>query len=135
MGSSYSELVQSKYFNSAFNGAIYDGPVRIYFAQFDEDLALELYFLIQQKYAETLLGLKEISRLRGRHILILMYPTEDMFYQFAPSDAVRWQKDILIGVKPAGNSIKFENIFTDLDKLLSDLLDQNSNISRELICE
>lgn len=79
MRSSYTTLMQSKYYNPAFNSAIFDGPVRIYFAQFHEALALKIYFLIQQQLSAELQKAKELSKASGANILVLIYPTAESF--------------------------------------------------------
>jgi hypothetical protein len=79
MRSSYSVLVQSKFFNPAFNSAIFDGPVRIYFSQFYESLALKLYFAVQESLSEILSQAKEGNRIKDRNILVMLYPNSDAF--------------------------------------------------------
>ncbi|WII72314.1 hypothetical protein QJS83_00340 [Bdellovibrio sp. 22V] len=107
MRSSYSTLMQSKYFNPAFNSAIFDGPVRIYFAQFHEALALKVYFLIQQKLVEQMAKAKEISKNSGANILVMIYPTEDSFLlsfegaekHISPLEVEKWHNDVVIGLR------------------------------------
>lgn len=79
MKSSYSSLMQSKYFNPAFNSAIFDGPVRIYFAQLHESLALKIYFLLQQKWPQEFARARDLSRSAHANILIMIYPTIEGF--------------------------------------------------------
>lgn len=79
MKSSYSSLMSSKYFSPAFNSAIFDGPVRIYFAQFHESLALKIYFMIQQKLVSEFARAKDLSKSAHANVLIMVYPTEDGF--------------------------------------------------------
>lgn len=79
MKSTYSNLMQSRFFNPAFNSAIFDGPVRIYFAQFHETQALKIYFSLQNKYAAEMAKAKEISKTHGLNILVMLYPTTDSF--------------------------------------------------------
>lgn len=79
MKATYSTLMQSKFFNPAFNSAIFDGPVRIYFAQFHESLALKIYFSLQQNFAAELAKAKEMHQLCGRTILVMLYPSEESF--------------------------------------------------------
>ncbi len=105
--SSYSTLMQSKFFNPAFNSAIFDGPIRIYFAQFHESLALKIYFMIQQKLSQEVSRAKEISRASGANILVMVYPTEDSFMlafdgQEANSNPLsleKWNEDVVIGLR------------------------------------
>ncbi len=82
MKSNYSSLMQSKFFNPAFNSAIFDGPVRIYFAQLHESLALKIYFKLQKEHAETVQKAKELSKRLGHNFLIMVYPNLESF-QFA----------------------------------------------------
>lgn len=107
MKSSYSTLMQSKFFNPAFNSAIFDGPIRIYFAQFHEALALKIYFMIQQKLNNEVARAKEISRASGANILVMLYPSEESFLtsfenqvQTAhPLALEKWNEDVVIGIR------------------------------------
>ncbi|UXR66166.1 hypothetical protein EZJ49_07870 [Bdellovibrio bacteriovorus] len=107
MRSSYTTLMQSKYFNPAFNSAIFDGPVRIYFAQFHEALALKIYFLIQQKLTAEMVKAKDASKASGANILVMIYPTEDSFLlsfedaakHIGPLEVEKWHDDVVIGLR------------------------------------
>jgi hypothetical protein len=79
MTASYSSLMQSRFFSPAFNSAIFDGPVRIYFSQLHESLALKIYFSLQQKHPEILSRAKELHKAFGMNLLVMIYPTEDSF--------------------------------------------------------
>lgn len=99
--------MQSKFFSPAFNSAIFDGPVRIYFAQFHEALALKIYFLIQQKLAAEMARAKEISKAINANIMVMIYPTEESFllsfenenHGTAPLAVDQWQDDIIVGLR------------------------------------
>lgn len=69
---SASEFLQSKYFRPCLNTAIFDGPVRFYFAQNQESEAMKLYFKLRQE-------LKEIWN-RPAHslptIFLVQYPSD-----------------------------------------------------------
>lgn len=107
MKSSYSSLMQSKYFSPAFNSAIFDGPLRIYFAQFHESLALKLYFLIQQKFPQEFARAKDLSRAAHANVLVMVYPTAESF--LASVDATKagsspwviekWNEDAVIALR------------------------------------
>lgn len=106
MRSSYATLMQSKYFNPAFNSAIFDGPVRIYFAQFHEAFALKVYFLMQQKLSAELTKARQISKESGANILLMVYPTAENFaVSFGAADGAalmdvdRWQESVVIGLR------------------------------------
>jgi len=107
MKSSYSTLMQSKFFNPAFNSAIFDGPIRIYFAQFHESLALKIYFMIQQKLNSEVARAKEISKATGANILVMVYPSEDSFLlsfesqqqSNHPLALEKWNEDVIVGLR------------------------------------
>ncbi len=73
----YSNLIHSKYYCRAFNSAIFDGTVRIYFAQSHEPFALNIYFKLQQKLEKDLQLAKELSKKTGKNIYILAYPDQE----------------------------------------------------------
>lgn len=79
MKATYSNLLNSRYFNPAFNSAIFDGPIRIYFAQFHESIALKIYFSLQQKFPELLARAKARQRSAQCNFLVMLYPSTDSF--------------------------------------------------------
>lgn len=107
MRSSFTALTQSKYYSPALNSAIYDGPVRIYFAQFHEALALKIYFLIQQQMPQEMQAAKEYSKATGANILVMIYPTEDSFLMSfengnthsEPLSLENFEQDVVIGLR------------------------------------
>ena len=107
MRSSYTTLMQSKYFNPAFNSAIFDGPVRIYFAQFHEAQALKIYFSIQQKLVAEMAKAKEAAKNTGANILVMVYPTPDSFAMsfenhsgtVTPFESEKWNEDVVLGLR------------------------------------
>lgn len=72
-------LTQSPYFTPAFNAAIFDGPIRIYFAQYQENHALSMYFNIQDKLGHVYREAKEAFKLNGRNIFVMLYPTPELY--------------------------------------------------------
>jgi hypothetical protein len=98
--------MQSKYFNPAFNSAIFDGPIRIYFAQFHEPLALKIYFMIQQQLVTEMAKAKEMAKISGANILVMIYPTAESFTmsfdhkpENTPFETEKWNEDIVIGLR------------------------------------
>ena len=75
----FSAITSSKYYHPAFNSAIFDGPIRIYFVQFHETYALKIYFSIQERFESTLNAHKEIGKQTDQIVLIMIYPTEESF--------------------------------------------------------
>lgn len=110
--------MQSKYFSPVFNSAIFDGPIRIYFAQPHESLALKIYFLIQQNLKEEVQRLKDLTKDSGGNLLILIYPTSELYEQAfetlgsRPSFAGEvWNEDFVVGTRGPLED-------TDLDPLM-----------------
>ena len=72
-------VTQSRFFSPVFNAAIFDGPIRIYFAQFQEAQALKLYYNLQERFAEVRKNARGLFKERGQNIFVMMYPNEDTF--------------------------------------------------------
>lgn len=79
MTSGFSAFTSSKYYHPAFNSAIFDGPIRIYFVQFHESYALNIYFSIQERFKDSLNQCKDIAKKIDQTLLIMIYPTEDSY--------------------------------------------------------
>lgn len=78
MDSSQLLFTQSRFYTPAFNAAIFDGLLKIYFAQMQEGQALHLYFYLQKQLENSSLAhfTKEEPQL-----LIMIYPNEESFQQ------------------------------------------------------
>jgi hypothetical protein len=103
MQGTYTALTQSKFFNPAFNSAIFDGPIRIYFAQMHESLALKIYFSLQQDFSAILNQCKEAHKMSGKTVLVMLYPTPDSFAMSFESEKnflsqEELHGDIIVGV-------------------------------------
>lgn len=78
MNPALATLTQSKFYSPAFNAAIFDGPLRIYFAQYQESLALEIYFRIQQVIKGLESNRQKLKNL-GSNIFVMLYPSVEVF--------------------------------------------------------
>ena len=116
MKSTYTSFAQSKFFNPAFNSAIFDGPVRIYFAQSHESLALKIYFSLQQNFPAEIARAKDIHRDHGRNLLIMLYPSKDSFQMSFENCEDFLIIDTLDGDELVGINGPFED--EDLSKVL-----------------
>jgi len=76
---SVSYLTQSNYYSPAFNTAIFDGPIRLYFARSQEAIALRIYFQLQEKLRHFYCNGKDLYRHLNQHIFIMLYPSEEVF--------------------------------------------------------
>lgn len=121
MRSTYTSFMHSKYFSPVFNSAIFDGPVRIYFSQIHESLALKIYFLIQQNLKEEINRVKEITKITKQNLLIMLYPTEEIFLQsfISATDGRNiisepWCEDLVLGLRSPLEEL-------DLDLLIQEI--------------
>ncbi len=125
MKASYSNLMQSKYFSPAFNSAIFDGPLRIYFAQFHESMALKIYFMAQQKLSAELIRAKEVSKAAQANILVMIYPTEDSFemtfekHKGSGKISVEtWNDDVVIGLRGPLEDSELDSLIQALSEVM-----------------
>ena len=72
-------VTQSRFFSPVFNAAIFDGPIRIYFAQSQEAQALKLYYNLQERFSDVRKNARGLFKERGQNIFVMMYPNEDTF--------------------------------------------------------
>ena len=116
MKNGYSQLIQSKYFVTDFNSAIFDGPIRIYFTQTQESLALKVYFHIQNRFGEEVKKLKDVSAGVHTSLFILIYPNSESFAKGFDSNEkivmADWESDLVIGINESAEGIDF-NLFEE----------------------
>ena len=79
MDQALNHLTQSRFFTPAFNAAIFDGPVRIYFSQVHESQALKVYFHLQQQLLEAQPQLCDNLKQENRNIFVMLYPNVESF--------------------------------------------------------
>jgi len=72
-------VTQSKFFSPAFNAAIFDGPIRIYFAQHQESQALKLYFVLQDRFQTQRKDQTGLFKDRTRNIFVMIYPSDETY--------------------------------------------------------
>lgn len=125
MKSTYAGLMQSKYFNPAFNSALFDGPVRIYFAQMHESQALKIYFLLQKELSHEWARAKEVTKKTGANVLILIYPSEETFalsFENESADGVfvqeTWNEELVYGVNGPLDDIQVAEFLKQLKSSL-----------------
>lgn len=105
-------ILQSKYFNSAFNTAIFDGPLRVYFSQIHEPDAFKVYFSLHNHFFkdESLMDLKKHIP-SDSTLFIMIYPCKESFeksFQCGQDFALeKVDKDIILGVhSPVTDQLK-----------------------------
>ncbi len=123
MKATYSGLMQSKYFNPAFNSAIFDGPIRIYFSQFHESLALKLYFQLQNRLLDIVNRAKETHKQTGKNLLIMLYPSKESFSLSFETTTVPFvldnlEDDDVIGLNGPFEDNEMDLILAQIEKAL-----------------
>jgi hypothetical protein len=121
----FSAITSSKYYHPAFNSAIFDGPIRIYFVQFHETYALKIYFVLQERFKDTLNHYKDIAKKTDQTVLIMIYPTEDSFQKAFSSNAS--VSKALSSVVGANESV-FGLLAPVVENNVSQLMDELSDI-------
>lgn len=85
-------ITQSPFYSPAFNGAIFDGPLRLYFSQSQEALALKFYFELRSKTQD----LSDLwPRTGGPNLYVMIYPTEETFDLCFVSQGLAWMPETL----------------------------------------
>ncbi len=127
MAQSVIHLTQSRYYSPAFNAAVFDGPIRIYFAQHQETVALKVYFMLQQYLKDTYSVFRKSFRQHGQTVFLMLYPNEESFEcSFAESSGhqvalERLGEDHVVGVRGPLMDEKFDEIFAMVRTILKDL--------------
>lgn len=72
-------ITQSEFFSPAFNAAIFDGVLRIYFAQYQEPEALKIYFQLQDFLKKDSEKMKKRIKEESKSLFIMIYPNKEIF--------------------------------------------------------
>jgi hypothetical protein len=124
MAHSVIHLTQSRFYSPAFNAAVFDGPIRIYFAQHQEACALKVYFKLQQYLKDTYSAFRQSFRSHGTTIFLMLYPTQESFQNsFSKEDlpnviTERLGDDHVVGVKGPLTDDGFDEIFERVKVIL-----------------
>ena len=130
-------LTQSRFYSPAFNAAIFDGPLRIYFAQFQEPQALKIYFTAQQRLQGIYAKIRDNFRRNGTNIFVMLYPSTESFdisfdgsenlqSEHMQTEMVRTERlgvDYVVGVKGPINDGDIEKIYERVEMIARSLAD------------
>ena len=109
-------LTQSKFFSPVFNAAIFDGPIRIYFAQNQESSALKLYFACMKRLRSDI----ELEA----NIFILIYPNAENYSLVFGNENLheiqlaQLDEDFVIGLNGPVDENDFDQFFKRFDTLV-----------------
>jgi hypothetical protein len=125
-------VTQSRFFTPAFNAAIFDGPIRIYFAQYQEAQALKLYYNLQERFGDVRKQARGIFKERGTNIFVMIYPSDELFdesfSESSGSTAVnpgsiivrsRLGSDFVVGVRGPLEDADLENLCREMDQIIA----------------
>ena len=127
MAQSVMHMTQSRYYTPVFNAAVFDGPVRIYFAQHQEPLALKVYFRLQESLKEVYPEIRPQFRSEGQTVFVMLYPNRESFENaFAKENAEgimaeRLGNDHVIGVCGPLAEEAYEDVFQRVRAILQTL--------------
>ena len=135
MAQHLSSLTQSRFYSPVLNSAIFDGAVRIYFAQFQEPEALKIYFRLQDLVRKS--GLEPVRRsIRGLYIVI--YPTAETFELCWPTDEAKrhgiiaqadWDDDFVLGMAAPMTEAGVNDLFDLIPSYLTLMAESHSQVS------
>lgn len=121
-------LTQSRYYSPAFNAAVFDGPIRIYFAQHQETLALRVYFRLQQHLKDTYMAFRNSFKRHGQTVFLMLYPTLESFENSFTKEttvrgviAERLGEDHIIGVCGPLQDDQYDEVFEQVKAILENL--------------
>ena len=72
------QVTNSRFFSAAFNTAIIDGPLRIYFSDQQEADALRIYFDVQETLGAEGIRLNSFT-VGTTPFYLMLYPTKELF--------------------------------------------------------
>lgn len=135
MAQSVIHLTQSRFYSPAFNAAVFDGPIRIYFAQHQETLALKVYFQLQQYLKDTYTAFRKSFKQHGQTIFLMLYPTQETFSTSFSEQSInvgceKLGDDHVLGVRGPLLDEEYEEVFARVKSILQDL-----GLTQELVAQ
>lgn len=129
MAQSVIHLTQSRFYSPVFNAAVFDGPIRIYFAQHQEELALKVYSKLQTYLQDTYSAFRKNFKQHGQTIFLMLYPTQESFkdsfeLESGAELSVAFEKlgnDHVLGVRGPLLEDEYEEVFDRVKLILQDL--------------
>ncbi|OFZ14864.1 MAG: hypothetical protein A2Z20_04550 [Bdellovibrionales bacterium RBG_16_40_8] len=121
-------LTQSRFYSPAFNAAIFDGPIRIYFAQYQEAQALKVYFIIQEQMKDVYSQVRDTFRRTDVNIFIMLYPSDEAykmsFADLAQNSQIvveRLGRDFVVGVSGPISDKEVTTVYERVEEIVKAL--------------
>lgn len=126
MAQSAIHLTQSQFYSPDFNAAVFDGPIRIYFAQHQEALALKVYLQLQQYLKETYTTFRKSFKQHGQTVFLMLYPNvesfENSFIGTTGKEknvvSTRLGDDFILGVRGPLQESQYSEVFATVESIL-----------------
>ncbi|MBL7686766.1 MAG: hypothetical protein JNJ49_01940 [Bdellovibrionaceae bacterium] len=120
-------ITQSSFYSPAFNGAIFDGPLRLYFSQTQEAMALKFYFELRTRGAEARwMGSK------GPNVFVMIYPSEEIFDLCFASQGLTWAEERLPTARLGNDivvAIQVDEINSSLERKVEQVIEMIGSIA------
>ena len=103
MAATYSSFMTTRFYSPVFNTALFDGPIRLYFSQSYETVALKIYHLLQTEYTSTWTALKDHTANSKEHLFLIIYPElKDLQVVFTDNKSSlqtqEWEEGLAVGL-------------------------------------
>jgi hypothetical protein len=103
MAATYSSFMTTRFYSPVFNTALFDGPIRLYFSQSYETVALKIYHLLQTEFTPTWNALKDHANNSKEHLFLIIYPElKDLHMVFTDDKSSlqtqEWEEGLAIGL-------------------------------------
>ena len=125
MAQSVIHLTQSRFYSPVFNAAVFDGPIRIYFAQHQEPMALQIYFRLQESMKEIYSAFRKNYKQHGQTVFLMLYPNDesyDLAFGVGGKDvgvlSERLGDDYVIGVRGPLVETQFDDVLKAAQAIL-----------------
>ena len=140
MRQAVSLLTQSQFYSPAFNAAIFDGPVRIYFAQYQETLALKIYFRIQERLKAMYESLPEALKYSTQNLFLMVYPNEETYSNSFPKSTKSIEEgilgeDVVMGVQAPVKDLDIERLADLVEPLIRSWMEKQLEPQPALFAE
>lgn len=135
MSATYSSFMTTRFYSPVFNTALFDGPLRIYFSQSYESVALRIYHLLQTQHADAWNKLKSSTQKSKEHLFLMIYPeAQDMQMVFdsqneptAFAQTQVWEEGLAVGFFQASNDDQVRQQVDYLVKTIHNWAGQSEN--------
>jgi hypothetical protein len=132
MAATYSSFMTTRFYSPVFNTALFDGPIRFYFSQSYENVALKIYHLMQSEHSNLWADLKNRSAKTKEHIFLMIYPDQvDLNMVFTNGKASvyseAWSEGLAIGLTQSIHDEDIKNQLQQIARLAQDWLQTSSS--------